>query len=153
MLCLFISFSLKQFLSLFLAFMTKHFWRLQTSYLVECTSVWVCLPFPDGEDNGTPPQCSCLENPRDGGAWWADVNGVTQSRTRLKWLSSSSHFLKVGFRLCMSITQVKQCFSNCILSDGTQFQFVPLLTKFSFITWFRWCLPNFSTVKFISLGN
>ena len=35
-------------------------------------------------------QCSCLENPRDGGAWWAAVYGVTQSRTRLKWLSSSS---------------------------------------------------------------
>ena len=35
-------------------------------------------------------QCSCLENPRDGGAWWAVVYGVTQSRTRLKWLSSSS---------------------------------------------------------------
>ena len=37
-----------------------------------------------------PLQCSCLENPRDGGAWWAAVYGVTQSRTRLKWLSSSS---------------------------------------------------------------
>ena len=35
-------------------------------------------------------QCSCMENPRDGGAWWAVVYGVTQSRTRLKWLSSSS---------------------------------------------------------------
>ena len=34
-----------------------------------------------------PLQCSCLENPRDGGAWWAAVSGVTQSRTRLKWLS------------------------------------------------------------------
>ena len=43
-----------------------------------------------GEGNGNPLQCSCLENPRDGGAWWATVNGVAQSRTRLKWLSSSS---------------------------------------------------------------
>ena len=42
-----------------------------------------------GEGNGNPLQCSCLENPRDGGAWWAAVYGVTQSRT-LKWLSSSS---------------------------------------------------------------
>ena len=42
-----------------------------------------------GEGNGTPLQCSCLENPRDGGAWWAAIYGVTQSRTRLKWLSSS----------------------------------------------------------------
>jgi len=43
-----------------------------------------------GEGNGNPLQCSCLENPRDGGAWWAAVYGVTQSRTQLKRLSSSS---------------------------------------------------------------
>ena len=43
-----------------------------------------------GEGNGNPLQCSCLENPGDGGAWWAAVYGVAQSRTRLKRLSSSS---------------------------------------------------------------
>ena len=43
-----------------------------------------------GEGNGNPLQCSCLENPRDRGAWWAAVSGVTQSQTRLKQLSSSS---------------------------------------------------------------
>ena len=43
-----------------------------------------------GEGNGNPLQCSCLKNPRDGGAWWAAVYGVAQSRTRLKRLSSSS---------------------------------------------------------------
>ena len=43
-----------------------------------------------GEGNGSPLQCSCLENPRDRGAWWAAVYGVAQSRTRLKRLSSSS---------------------------------------------------------------
>ena len=43
-----------------------------------------------GEGNGNPLQCSCLENPRDGGAWWAAVYGVSQSRTRLKRPSSSS---------------------------------------------------------------
>ena len=48
----------------------------------------VCITF--GEGNGNPLQCSCLENPRDGGAWWAAVCGVAQSRTRPKWLSSSS---------------------------------------------------------------
>ena len=37
-----------------------------------------------GEGNGNPLQCSCLENPREGGAWWAAVYGVAQSRTRLK---------------------------------------------------------------------
>ena len=43
-----------------------------------------------GEGNGNPLQCSCLENPRDGGAWWAAVYGVAQSRTQLKRFSSSS---------------------------------------------------------------
>ena len=43
-----------------------------------------------GEGNGNPLQCSCLESPRDGGAWWPAVYGVTQSWTWLKWLSSSS---------------------------------------------------------------
>ena len=43
-----------------------------------------------GEGNGNPLQCSCLENPRDSGAWWVAVYGVAQSRTRLKRLSSSS---------------------------------------------------------------
>ena len=43
-----------------------------------------------GEGNGNPLQCFCLENPRDGGAWWAAIYGVTQSWTWLKRLSSSS---------------------------------------------------------------
>ena len=43
-----------------------------------------------GEVNGHPLQCSCLENPRDGAAWWGAVYGVAQSWTRLKRLSSSS---------------------------------------------------------------
>ena len=43
-----------------------------------------------GEGNGNPLQCSCLENPRDGGAWWAAISGVAQSRTRLKRLRGSS---------------------------------------------------------------
>jgi len=54
--------------------------RLHFHFSLSCT----------GEGNGNPLQCSCLENPREGGAWWAAVYGVTQSRTRLKRLSSSS---------------------------------------------------------------
>ena len=70
--------------------------------LIDC-SPWGCeesdtterLHFPFslsciGEGNGNPLQCSCLESPRDGGAWWAAVYGVAQSRTQLKRLSSSS---------------------------------------------------------------
>ena len=54
--------------------------------------------------NGNPLQCSCLENPRDGGAWWAAVYGVAQSQTRLKRLSSSSIVSNIndhGFHLHM----------------------------------------------------
>ena len=54
--------------------------RLHYPFSLSCT----------GEGNGNPLQCSCLENPRDGEAWWAAVYGVAQSRTQLKRLSSSS---------------------------------------------------------------
>ena len=57
-----------------------------------------------GEGNGNPLQCSCLENPRDGGAWWAAFSGVAQSRTRLKRLSSSSSRRKVA-----RLTQSRGC--------------------------------------------
>ena len=56
-----------------------HDWVTSLSLFLSCI----------GEGNSNPLQCSCLENPRDGGAWWAAVYGVAQSQTRLKWLSSS----------------------------------------------------------------
>ena len=59
-----------------------------------------------GEGNGNLLQCSCLENPRDRGAWWAAVYGVAQSRTRLKWLSSSVVF--IGNR-CIPKTSAFTC--------------------------------------------
>ena len=78
-----------------------------------------------------PTPCSCLENPRDGGAWWAAVYGVTQSRTGLKWLSSSSN-------LTQSNHSGNTCWNNCLLID-VYFQAVPLykilpvvLQKYSF---------------------
>ena len=62
-----------------------------------------------GEGNGNPLQCSCLENPRDGGAWWAAVYGVAQSRTRVKRLSSSSSsFLKQGHYTKETILKTSQ---------------------------------------------
>ena len=54
--------------------------RLQFHFSLSCI----------GEGNGNPLQCSCLENPRDGGAWWAAIYGAAQSQTRLKRLSSNS---------------------------------------------------------------
>ena len=56
-----------------------------------------------GKGNGNPLQSSCLENPRDGGAWWAAVYGVAQSRTLLKRLSSSSSSLPIELVIGLSI--------------------------------------------------
>ena len=53
-----------------------------------------------GDGNGNPLQCSCLENPRDGGAWWAAVYGVAQSRTPLNRLSSSSSSRSATWEPC-----------------------------------------------------
>ena len=65
-----------------------------------------------GEGNSNSLQYSCLENPRDGGPWWAAVYGVAQSRTRLKWLSSSSSRQGV---LCwvLEIQKSEQCICFC----------------------------------------
>ena len=73
-----------------------------------------------GEGNGNPLQCSCLENPRDGEAWWAAVYGVAQSRTWLKWLSSSC--------------SLPICFSH--LLD------CPLIYSNSALRPSLWCSPN-----------
>ena len=80
-----------------------------------------------GEGNGNPLQCSCLENPRDRRAWWAAVYGVAQSRTRLKWLSSSSsiEMLMAGFlwwtkqtgKLGISVQEWLNTFWHIILHD------------------------------------
>ena len=64
-------------------------WGLEESDTTEWLHFHFSLSFI-GEGNGNPLQCSCLKNPRDGGAWWAAVSGVAQSRTWLKWLNSSS---------------------------------------------------------------
>ena len=56
-----------------------------------------------GEGNGNPLQCSCLENPRDGGAWWAAIYGVAQSGTRLKWLSIHLDDTTIIFPYCQTL--------------------------------------------------
>ena len=81
-------------------------WRLQSMGSLRVGHDWAtslslsCT----GEGNGNPFQYSCLENPRDGGAWWAAVYGVTQSQKRLKWLSSSSSSMNM---LCWFIMYQK----------------------------------------------
>ena len=77
--------------------------RLHFHFSLSCT----------GEGIGNPLQCSCLENPRDGGAWWAVVYGVAQSRTRLKRLSSSSSsivfYVLMVFVALYEISEISTC--------------------------------------------
>ena len=61
-----------------------------------------------GEGNGNPLQCSCLQNPRDGEAWWAAVYGVTQSRTQLKRLSSSNQLNRHEFEQILEIVKDRE---------------------------------------------
>ena len=62
-----------------------------------------------GEGNSNPLQCSCLENPRDGGVWWAAIYGVAQSQTRLKRLSSSSRDHCRYFPSGSAVKNLPQC--------------------------------------------
>ena len=68
-----------------------------------------------GEGNGNPLQCSCLENPRDRGAWWAAVYGVTQSWTQLKWLSSSIAFSIYKITSSANTISLLPFWSGCLL--------------------------------------
>ena len=70
-----------------------------------------------GEGTGNPLQCSCLENPRDWGAWWAAVYGVAQSWTRLKRLSSSSSNLQ--FQGWFVSTSLKPIPHNSVGKEST----------------------------------
>ena len=94
-----------------------------------------------GEGNGKPLQCSCLENPRDGGAWWAAVYGVAQSRTRLKRLSSSSTYL--AYWASQVALEVKN--TTCQCRRRKRCKFDPWVGN---IPWSRWqpipvsCLEN-----------
>ena len=77
-----------------------------------------------------PLQCSCLENPRDGGAWWAAVSGVAQSRTRLKRLSSSSsNFLEMRLELLTKKIRLSLIWSSCLLPGKNEVNFPLVITK------------------------
>ena len=92
-----------------------------------CSSLMVGSPYEQLYINGfnqlqfygSPLQCSCLENPRDSGAWWAAIYGVTQSRTQLKWLSSSS---STSIVLCVYIYIYFFFFFNVCISGSTWFK-------------------------------
>ena len=98
-----------------------------------------------GEGNGNPLQCFFLENPRDGGAWWASVYGVAQSRTQLKQLSSSSSmcYCLWPMSLLHKICDYKDNFSErfcCIYHEGS----VPILQtdSFSHFIWLTSCISK-----------
>ena len=82
-----------------------------------------------GGGNGNPLQRSCLENPRDGGAWWAAVYGVTQSWTQLKQLSSSS----------------SRDNHKCILTKKNE------LPLFGYSWWYHWHLQRLNCFKRLGL--
>ena len=94
----------------------RHDWVTSLSFFISCI----------GEGNGNPVQCSCLENPRDGGAWWAAIYGVAQSRTRLKWLSSSIITSKcilmvlLLFIICLVFEIFFFCLFTCIVQTLRQ---------------------------------
>ena len=91
----------------------RHYWA--TSLSLACI----------GEGNSNPLQCSCLENPRDGGAWWAAIYGVAQSRTRLKWLSSSPTSL-----FCRTFGSPSiRCYDHCFIHQCL-YRFGHVLTTF-----------------------
>ena len=89
-----------------------------------------------GEGNGNPLQCSCLEDPRDGGAWWAAVYGVAQSRTRLKRLGGSSssavYFQTQYDHLCLLIEKF-DLFIFIVMTNIFLFDFVIVSYVVSYI--------------------
>ena len=82
-----------------------------------------------GEGNGNPLQCSCLENPRDGGAWWASVYGVAQSRRQLKWLSSSNSSSSNISSQCEVYPDVPQSLNISFLLTNNKFLLLIYLEK------------------------
>ena len=81
-------------------------WGREESDMTERLHFHFSLSFI-GERNGNPLQCSCLENPKDGRAWWAAIYGVAQSWTRLKRLSSSITYFNLFSNQEVSLYQEK----------------------------------------------
>ena len=94
-----------------------HDWELHFHFSLSCI----------GGGNGNPLQCSCLENPR-GGAWWVAISGVAQSRTRLKWLSSSRSL--VGYSPCGRKESDMTEWLTLLLSYAYKLIYLCLLSKF-----------------------
>jgi len=88
--------------------------------------------------NGNPLQCSCLENPGDGGSWWAAVYGIAQGRTRLKRLSSSSSML----RYASSMPTFWRVFivNACWILSKVFSASIEMIIWFLFFSLLMWCI-------------
>ena len=82
-----------------------------------------------GEGNGNPLQCSCLETPRDGGAWWAAIYGVAQNRTWLKWLSSSSSSSKGLLHKYKELLKLSKKMNKPMRKTGQRYEQTPQTLK------------------------
>ena len=101
-----------------------------------------------GEGNGNPLQCSCLENPRDGGAWWAAVYGVAQSQTRLKRLSSSTS--AILFFMSSWFCLPSMCFSSDFSSSLSLLQSLSFFkAKFQCHLFHKNLWTSFSHIRFL----
>ena len=65
---------------------------MESIYIIRALCICMLSSFTSGEDNGTPLQYSCLENPMEGGAWEAAVHGVAKSQTQLSDFTFTFHF-------------------------------------------------------------
>ena len=101
-------------------------WGLEESDTAERLHFHFSLSYI-GEGNGNPLHCSCLENPRDGGAWLASIYGVAQSQTRLKRLSSSSR--RRFFHQSPNPWQVENFLEDRALFMNILMKFKPQKTK------------------------
>ena len=86
-----------------------------------CRWILHWLSYTYGERNGNPLPCSCLENPRDGGAWWAAVSGVAQSRTRLKLFNSSSRMCLYFWFLHFNLDSIFEMFEYSLFFSCWEF--------------------------------
>ena len=91
--------------------------RLQSVGLLRVRHDWVTSLSCIGEGNGNPLQCSCLENPRDRGVWWAAVYEVMHSWAQLKWLSSSSSYLEANMVPYSRSFSSDFCFCYAMMND------------------------------------
>ena len=98
-----------------------------------------------GEGNGNPLQCSCLENPREGGAWWATAYVVAQSRTQMKWLSSSSSSVPEWSRGIPYFLQFKSEFGY------KEFMIWATVSSWSCFCWLYRASPSLAAKNIISL--